>query len=139
MKPLLLCAFLSLLLINITAAQSEDHNTPALAKEELKEQKMVIKKVEKEQKKAAKAEKELKKEEREQKKERKLENALVAKQRTISKNGKKVLSLQQKLAKGKEKGKLSPVDMDKLNSKIDKLQLEIAKDKEKLAILLKKK
>jgi len=139
MKQTLLLAFLFVFTISISSAQSEDHNTPALAKEEAKERKMVIKKVEKEEKKAAKAEKELKKEEKEEKKEKKLVNAIESKQRVISKNEKKVVSIQQKLAKGKEKGKLSPVDIDKMNSKIDKLQLGIARDKEKLVKLLKKK
>ncbi|NNK75858.1 MAG: hypothetical protein HKP42_07325 [Maribacter sp.] len=139
MKQFLLYSILLLLSINITAAQSEDYTTTVLAKEDVRERKMVIKKVEKEEKKAAKAEKELKKEEKEQRKERKLENGIVTKQRTISKNEKKVISLKQKLVKGKEKGKLSPVDIDKMNSKIDKLQLEIARDKEKLAKLMKKK
>ncbi|NNK19237.1 MAG: hypothetical protein HKP49_08810 [Maribacter sp.] len=139
MKQFLLYSILLLLSINITAAQSEDHTTTVLAKEDVRERKMVIKKVEKEEKKAAKAEKELKKEEKEQRKERKLENGIVTKQRTISKNEKKVISLKQKLVKGKEKGKLSPVDIDKMNSKIDKIQLEITRDKEKLAKLMKKK
>ncbi len=47
-------------------------------------------------------------------------------------------SIQQKLAKEQEKGKLAPADIEKMNAKIEKLKTTITKDKEKLAKLMKK-
>ncbi len=47
-------------------------------------------------------------------------------------------SIQQKLAKEQEKGKLAPADIEKMNAKIEKLKTTITRDKEKLAKLMKK-
>ncbi len=46
---------------------------------------------------------------------------LSPKKKTISKNEHKLTGIQQKLMKGEEKGKLSPVDIEKMNPKVEKL------------------
>lgn len=50
----------------------------------------------------------------------------------------KIGRLQSKMAKGRSKGKMTPVDELKIDQKINKLELVIAKDKEKLAELEQK-
>jgi len=139
MKRLSLSAFLFVFAIHISFAQSEDHNTPVIGRIDAKEQRAVIKKVEKEEKKATKAEKAQKKEEKKRKQEEKLTNAIGSRRKAISKNEKKIVGIQQKLTKGTEKGKLSPSDIEKMNVKIEKLKSIIIRDKEKLAKLHKKK
>ncbi|MGB5666214.1 MAG: hypothetical protein WBM53_05165 [Maribacter sp.] len=139
MKRSILIFTMVILSINLTIGQTEDYNTPAIDQEIIKEQKAVIKKVEKQKKKAAKAEKELKKDEKKRKQEEHLDNAIKSKKKSISKNEHKLTGIQQKLMKGEEKGKLSPVDIIKMNSKIEKLISGLAKDKEKLAKLMKKR
>ena len=48
------------------------------------------------------------------------------------------MKLEEKLIKDEAKGKLSPVDKAKLNTKIQKLKATIVKDKEKLKKLRRK-
>ncbi len=139
MKQLFILAAMLLFSFNFSYAQLEDSNTPILTEEEIKERKEVIKKVEKEEKQAAKVEKEANKKAKEKKRAEKLIHNIKAKEKAISKNENKVISIQDKLKKGTQKGKLSPVDIEKMNAKIDKLNATIAKDKEKLAKLVKKK
>ena len=50
----------------------------------------------------------------------------------------KIGRLQSKVAKSRSKGKMTPVDELKIDQKINKLELVIAKDKEKLAELEQK-
>ena len=139
MKQLFVLVSILLLSLNFSYAQSEEQIIPAMTEQEVKEQKEIIKKVEKKEKQAAKAEKEANKKAKEKKKEEKLIHNIKAKEKAISKNENKVISLQSKLTKGTQKGKYSPVDIEKMNAKIDKLNSTIAKDKEKLAKLIKKK
>jgi hypothetical protein len=132
-------AFILLLSFNLSYAQSEEQIIPVMTEQEVKEQKEIIKKVEKKEKQAAKAEREANKKAKEKKEEEKLIHKIKTKEKSITKNEKKVISLQSKLTIGTQKRKLSPVDIDKMNAKINKLNTTIAKDKEKLAKLIKKK
>jgi hypothetical protein len=102
----------------------------ALAKAE-KERKSV----EKAQKKAEKAQK---KAEKAVKKQEKLVKSIHQKKKGIKKSEMKIRKLQSKLAKGRSKGKMTPVAEMKIDQKINKLELAIAKHKEKLAKLEQK-
>ncbi len=107
-------------------------------KEELKATKQAQKKVDKAEKAQKKAEKAKKKAEKEIKKKEKLAKAIASKKKGIAKNESKIKKLQNKLAKAKQKGKMSSVDEMEINHKINKLELAIVKDKEKLDKLVKK-
>lgn len=107
-------------------------------KQELKEAKLVQKEIDKAEKAQKKAEKAQKKAEKAVKKQEKALKAIANKKKAIDKNERKIRKLQSKLAKGRSKGKASPVDEMKINQKINKLDLTIAKDKEKLTKLQQK-
>lgn len=139
MKQLVILSVLMLLSSNLSHGQSEEQHKILVDKEAINEQKEVIRKVEKQEKKVAKAEKEGKKKAKAEKKAKKLIDNIKAKEKAITKNENKVVSIQHKLKKGTERGTLSPVDIDKMNAKIDKLSATIAKDKEQLEKLQKKK
>lgn len=139
MKQLVILSVLMLLSSNLSHGQSEEQHKILVDKEAINEQKEVIRKVEKQEKKVAKAEKEAKKKAKAEKKAKKLIDNIKAKEKAITNNENKVVSIQHKLKKGTERGTLSPVDIDKMNAKIDKLSATIAKDKEQLVKLQKKK
>ncbi len=80
---------LAILAMGTTSAQSENQSTAPINAEEIKEQKKVIRKVEKQEKAAAKVEKAYKKAEKKQKKEAKLAKAIQTKKKSIFKNQKK--------------------------------------------------
>ncbi len=105
---------------------------------EAKERKQIEKKIEKAEKRAKKAEKEAKKIEKEEKKRKKLEASIRSKQKSIDRDEKKMIRLEEKLLRDDAKGKLSPVDKAKLNSRIQKLKTGMVKDKEKLKKLRRK-
>ena len=71
--------------------------------------------------------------------EQKLEKQIAAKKKKIKKNEKQIRKLNAKLEKGIVKGTLSPVDIEKLNSKIQKLQESNLKNTQKLNKLTKRK
>lgn len=139
MKQLVILSVLMLLSSNLSHGQSGEQHKILVDKEAINEQKEVIRKVEKQEKKVAKAEKEAKKKAKAEKKAKKLIDNIKAKEKAITNNENKVVSIQHKLKKGTERGTLSPVDIDKMNAKIDKLSATIAKDKEQLEKLQKKK
>lgn len=100
-----------------------------------KELKKAVKLVEKEIKKAAKK---AKKEERKAKKAKakaKKEKAIKGRKKAIQKDKRKMASLKRKLEKGQENGTLSPVEITKINAKIDKLTESIAKHQRRLSKL----
>ena len=107
-------------------------------KKELEERKRVEKEIEKAEKERKKAEKAQKKAEKEAKKRKRLAKAIGKKRKSIDKTERKIQKLQAKLSKGKSKGKLSPVDEMEMNQKIDKLKIEVVKEKNKLAKLERK-
>lgn len=90
------------------------------------------------EKKAKKAEKAQKKSEKAAKKANKLAGAIVSKKKDISKEEQKIIKTQEKLNLGKVKGKFSPDEVQKLNSKIDKMKLSVLKNKERLRKLERK-
>ena len=71
-------------------------------------------------------------------KEEKLQKAIASTKKGIAKNENQILKLKSKLEKGKAKGKLAPIDIDKINSKILKMNAKTVKNKLKLEKLLKK-
>ena len=89
----------------------------------------------KELKKARKAKK---KAEKEAKKQQRLVNNISKKRKSIDKSEHKITKLQSKLLKQKSKGKLTSVDELEMNQKIDKIRLDIIKEKQKLAKLERK-
>ena len=107
-------------------------------KEEEKKAEKARKEAEKARKEAEKTEKKHKKEQKKLKKQEKLMNAIASRKKSIAKDEKKILNLEEKLRKGTEKGKLSPVDIDKINAKIGKLQTGLIKENGKLQKLMKK-
>jgi len=113
-------------------------NTDIDEEEALRKIKEEEKKAEKARKEAEKIEKKHKKEQKKLKKQEKLMNAITSRKKSIAKDEKKILNLEEKLRKGAQKGKLSPVDIDKINAKIGKLQTGLIKEKGKLQKLMKK-
>ncbi len=113
----------------------EIYDQDALA---LKEEKKKQKAIAKNEKELKKAQKDQKKAEKEAKKAAKLAKAINLRRRAIDKSEIKITKLQSKVAKGKSRGKLSPVKEMEMNNKINKLRVNIAKDKEKLAKLERK-
>ncbi len=109
----------------------------ALQKEykETKKARKAIDRSERERKKEAKAEKKAGKEAR---KSEKLDGAINTKRKSIRKADSKIEKLQRKLHKEKSEGRLSAVDEAQLDQKIDRLKINRARDKEKLAKLERK-
>ncbi|EAR01131.1 hypothetical protein FB2170_10176 [Maribacter sp. HTCC2170] len=138
MRTSILVIFISIFSMNLAIGQATENDAPVVKEQELKEQKGVIKKVRKQEKKAKKQEKKVQKEEKERKKEEKRVKRVNSLKKGIAKNEKKIVSLTEKLARGSEKGKLSPMDIKKMNSKISKLKMSITTDKEKLMKLRKR-
>ncbi|MGB5275136.1 MAG: hypothetical protein WBN39_13865 [Flavobacteriaceae bacterium] len=136
----------SILLINLVshaqeAAQPKDSVSiaqAALIEAQLKEDKRIQKEIAKAEKDRKKAEKAQKKAEKEAKKMERLANDINKKRKSIDKGDSKIVKLQNQLTKGKSRGKLSPVDEMKLNQKIEKLKMDVAKEREKLAKLERK-
>ncbi|WP_273276813.1 hypothetical protein [Maribacter polysiphoniae] len=128
------CIFtlLCILTLQVSNAQTDLQNTSDTVKETEVERKAVIKKVEKEKRKAAKIEKDLKKKAQKKKQAEKLDQDIKAKEKAIAKNERKIIAIQDKLGRGTLKGKLSPVDIEKMKAKMGKLKSTIAKDKIKL-------
>jgi len=106
--------------------------------QEIEADKAAQKEIEKAEKAQKKAEKAQKKAEKAVKKQEKLTKAIASKKKGIKKSEAKIRKLQNKMAKNKSKGKVSPVDEMEINQKINKLELSIAKDKEKLGKLQQK-
>ncbi|TFG73633.1 MAG: hypothetical protein E4H26_09550 [Flavobacteriales bacterium] len=129
----------SIILLNVVSYSQEGVQSQgsksiaqaALVEKQLKEDKRI-------QKEIAKAEKDRKRAEKEAKKSERLAKDIDNKRRSIDKGESKIAKLQNKLTKGKSKGKLSPVDEMTLNQKIEKLKIDIAKEREKLAKLERK-
>ena len=65
-------------------------------------------------------------------------NNISKKRKSIDKSEHKITKLQSKLLKQKSKGKLTSVDELEMNQKIDKIRLDIIKEKQKLAKLERK-
>lgn len=65
-------------------------------------------------------------------------NAISSKKKSIAKDEKKIISLEEKLVKDTKKGKPSPLDIENIKSKIEKLKSGIVSNKEKLQKLIKK-
>ncbi len=136
----------SILLLNLVtyaqkAPQPQDSTSiaqAALIEAQLKEDKRIQKEIAKAEKERKKAEKAQKKAEKEAKKMERLAKDINKKRKSIDKGDSKIVKLQNQLTKGKSRGKLSPVDEMKLNQKIEKLKIDIAKEREKLAKLERK-
>lgn len=118
-----------ILYISIANAQSDNSETTIEpTKEQVKEMEQVKKKVEKSKDDAKKAKKEAK----ELKKIEKLKKQYSTKEKTIAKLERQVEKLERDLEKGKLKGTLSPVDVQKINNKIIKVKMKIVEEQEKL-------
>ncbi len=92
-------------------------------------------------KKVAEGEAEAKKARKEaaaKKKKEKLKKEFNSKAKAIGKQEKKVEKLQKQLEKGQLKGTLAPVDIQKIETRIAKIQLDILKDQERLQKLKRK-
>tara|TARA_R110000868_G_scaffold168916_1_gene403752 strand:+ start:15 stop:422 length:408 start_codon:yes stop_codon:yes gene_type:complete len=85
----------------------------------------------------AKAKKE-KKQAKDLKNQEKIKKQVNSKSKAISKQEKQIEKLQNQLEKGKLKGTLSPVDIQKMDDKIIKIQMKVMKDQEKLKRLKRK-
>src|SRR6056297_70540 len=81
------------------------------------------KKANKKKKKAKKTEKEAKKKEKKEK----LKKDIESNEKEIEKYKNQLVKLSDKMEKGKAKGKLAPVDIQKIDDKIRKLNIRIAK------------
>lgn len=118
-----------ILSVSIGNAQSDNSETTIEpTTEQVKEMEQVKRKVEKSKDNAKKAKKEAK----ELKKTKKLKKELSAKEKSISKLERQVEKLERDLEKGKLKGTLSPVDIQKINNKILKVKMKIVEEHEKL-------
>lgn len=128
------CIFtlLCILTLQVSNAHTDLQSTSDTVKEAEVERKAVIKKVEKEKRKAAKIEKDLKKKAQKKKQAERLDQDIKAKEKAIAKNERKIIAIQDKLGKGTLKVKLSPVDIEKMKAKMEKLKTTITKDKIKL-------
>ena len=143
MKKLLLLLFV--ITVSTSNAFAQEQETPkdsiaisAIAEEE---RHAVIAKVEDAEKQAKKEKKQAQKDKKAEKKkvaEEKLKKSIASKRKDIAKDTKQIAKLKSKLDKGSAQGKLSPVDMEKLKEKINKLNIKTAKNKDKLTKLLKK-
>tara|TARA_R110002012_G_scaffold283304_1_gene473528 strand:- start:51871 stop:52335 length:465 start_codon:yes stop_codon:yes gene_type:complete len=105
------------------------------AEKEAKEAEKELKKAEKE---AKKAEKKAKKLEKEAEKAEKLQKSIAKAEKSIEKSKSKIINYEDKIIRGKAKGKLSPVDISKLNDKISKERSAMNKTIEKLDKLKRK-
>lgn len=106
--------------------------------EALKRIEKAEKEAEKAEKAAKKAEKKAKSLEKEAKKAEKLEKNISSQENLVEKTKNKIANLGDKLSKGKANGKLSPVDIMKLESKITKEKSNLVKAIEKLEKLQQK-
>lgn len=84
---------------------------------------------------ARKAEKEKKHAEKELKRREKHQDAIKKRENAIQKKEREIVKLENKITKKKIKGKLTPIDEMEMNQDIDKLKLNIMRDKDKLAKL----
>ncbi len=141
MKTRFILSLITLFTISLCSMQAqstpEKHATNEV-KLEPKEDAQLKRKIEKAKKATAKAEKAQKVAEKKLRKKEKLAQAITARQKSIRQAESKVERLEDKLVKNKRKGKLSEVDEDKMNQKIDKLKTKMIRDKEKLAKLRRK-
>ncbi|MEH6746469.1 MAG: hypothetical protein V7670_06510 [Maribacter arcticus] len=119
---------------SIGYAQDDSNESTMENTVEQKEMKQVKRKVEKSE---AKAEKE-KKQAKDLKKQEKLEKQVNSKSKAISKQENQIEKLQSQLEKGKLKGTLSPVDIQKMDDKIVNIQMKVMKEQEKLKKLKRK-
>lgn len=147
MKRSLFTLVFLLAFIHLGNAQDTEQvsDSVLVAQQEVEKQKQELMQAEQAQKEIAKAEKARKKAEKAQKKaekavkkQEKLLKGIANKKKAIDKNERKIRKFHSKLAKGRSKGKASPVDEMKINQKINKLELTITKDKEKLTKLQQK-
>lgn len=90
------------------------------------------KSIEKQRKRAERA---TKKAAKEAKKQQQLLKAIAKKEKSIQKTERKIGKLETKLSKGQAKETLSPLDIADLKKKIDRLQIDMIADKERLATL----
>jgi septal ring factor EnvC (AmiA/AmiB activator) len=116
----------------------EDAATLERIKKSEKEVKEVVKMVKKAEKESKQTEKKSKKLEKEIKQVEKLLKSISGSERSIDKNKSKINNLEDKLATGNARGKLSPVDISKLNVKISKKRASLNKEIQKLEKLKRK-
>lgn len=113
------------------AAAVEDAATLERIKQAEKETKTAEKAAKKAEKKTKNLEKEIKQTE-------KLSKSISGSERSIDKSKSRINNLEDKLATGNAKGKLSPVDVSKLNLKISKERASLNKEIQKLEKLKRK-
>jgi len=138
LKKIIISIFFGFSAITMVLAQTEQEKpiqNEVSVKEQIKEEKEVRKKV----KKAKKESKKRSEEEKSLKKEQKLEQQIASKKKKIKKNDKQIKKLNAKLEKGIVKGTLSPVEIERLNLKIKKLQESNLKNTQKINKLTKRK
>ncbi|WP_281542986.1 hypothetical protein [Maribacter aestuarii] len=131
---LLIFIFFTVAPVMVTA---QEDNLPAdkvVVVDEQEEAKEVKRKVEKAEKEARL----LDKKEKEAKKVEKLKKEIKSREKSIDKDAKKAIRLQNKIEKGKIKGTLAPVDIQKMEEKILDLNAKILKNKGKLDKLKRK-
>lgn len=108
------------------------------AKKVEKETKKAEKEAKKKEKQLKKAEKAKKQAEKEIKKRAKQDKIIANKRKSIAKKERDITNMENKLAKKKIKGKLTPIDEMEMNQKMDKIRLNILREKEKLSKLERK-
>ncbi|TLP77574.1 hypothetical protein [Maribacter sp. ACAM166] len=125
----LIVLMLVVLTYSIGYAQSDSLElTNETTVERQKEFKLVKKKVEKSEAAAKKAKKEV----ADLKKKEKFKKRYNVKEKSIIKQEKQIYKLKNQLEKGKLKGTLAPVDIQKMSDKIVKIKLKVMNEEEKL-------
>jgi peptidoglycan hydrolase CwlO-like protein len=136
-----LFSFIAILIISVSSyAQETTQNGDSLSilAAAEKEKQLVIAKIEKAEKEAKRAQKAEEKMEKEQKRAEKLKKEIRSREKSIDKDEKNAIKLQNKIEKGKIKGTLAPVDIQKMEEKILDLNAKILKNKGKLDKLKRK-
>lgn len=125
MKIATLVLFFTFLMVCQSYGQEEvlPSNPISEKVEQDKEELKLLKQREKEEKAVAKAEKN----------KVKLEKDIISRKRAISRAEEKEIRLRRKLTEGNSRGRLSPVDVMKLNKQINKQKSAIERDKIRLA------
>ncbi|WP_394749316.1 hypothetical protein [Spongiimicrobium salis] len=127
---------LTLLLVCFLGTLPLQAQMDAADKRELKKAvKLVEKEIKKETKKAKREAKREKRKAKKAKAAAKREKAIKSQKKAIQKDKRKMASLKRKLEKGQENGSLSPVEITKINAKIDKLSESIARHQRRLSKL----
>ncbi len=102
------------------------------------EQKKADKELKKAEKAQKKAEKSKKRADREIKKREQKSKAINKKIKSIERDEQKIAKIEAKFSKNKLKGKLSPIDELEMRQDIDKMKLNVLRDKEQLAKMQRK-